>query len=580
MVLTPRQPISQGRPYRYHLNGLTSLDPSSDDLSDSLSDHSLLVPSLGLRPSHHLCSLVSSIPRSSAAIFDRPSHDSSSASPSRKRSISLVASILLSSPITGALSSTRLDLLPSPTRIRIPESAADLEGCSNDCFEPYVPREDILGVDVEDESSKPSRYRGTDLEMDDDVVRSDGINIDPEIQAKIDECITYADALRDKGIDARVVVEEEGAVEVTYETLGDLGHMFVATGQQSTDMLERIRELERVNMRLIDMMDVASQRVTQSQRRGCMKWNGRNRNGENRNGENRNKENGYGGNRNGENGNGNGNEGGYGYNFGGFMPARECTYQDSLKGQPLRFNGTEGVVGLTRWFKKMETVFHISNYLEKYQVKTYKADDRSVLSKKRGSEDGYRVLELGYEIRIANNLMDKKLKIYARSAKNKGRLENNPRDNHRQQLIFKRQKVRGQNMARAYMAGNNKKTSHTTKDCKVTVTLNTQRAPVRNHPGIVCYECGRPGHFKKDCPKLRNQMRGNQTGNKNRNKTGNQSGGNEATTTAYAIGGGGANPDSNVVKGPFLLNNYYASMLFNSGADRSFVLIGLYSMDL
>ncbi|GJY61832.1 putative reverse transcriptase domain-containing protein [Tanacetum coccineum] len=46
---------------------------------------------------------------------------------------------------------------------------------------------------------------------------------------------------------------------------------------------------------------------------------------------------------------------------------------------------------------------------------------------------------------------------------------------------------------------------------------------------------------------------------------------NEATTKAYAIGGGGANSDSNVVTGTFLLNNCYASMLFDSGADRSFV---------
>ncbi|GKC77826.1 hypothetical protein Tco_1128600 [Tanacetum coccineum] len=62
-------------------------------------------------------------------------------------------------------------------------------------------------------------------------------------------------------------------------------------------------------------------------------------------------------------------DGGTGYNFGGFMPTRECTYQDFLKCQPLSFNVTEGVVGLTRWFKKMETVFHISNCPEKYQVK-------------------------------------------------------------------------------------------------------------------------------------------------------------------------------------------------------------------
>nr|GFC25369.1 hypothetical protein [Tanacetum cinerariifolium] len=52
----------------------------------------------------------------------------------------------------------------------------------------------------------------------------------------------------------------------------------------------------------------------------------------------------------------------------------------------------------------------------------------------------------------------------------------------------------------------------------------------------------------KDCPKLRNQNRGNQT----RNKTGNKTGGNEVTAKAYAIGGEGTNPDSNVVTGHFL----------------------------
>ncbi|GJW42296.1 putative reverse transcriptase domain-containing protein [Tanacetum coccineum] len=77
--------------------------------------------------------------------------------------------------------------------------------------------------------------------------------------------------------------------------------------------------------------------------------------------------NGNGGNGNGGNGNRNGN---HGMNFGGFMPvARECTFQDFLKCKPHNFSGTEGVVGLTRWFEKMETVFNISNCPLKYQVK-------------------------------------------------------------------------------------------------------------------------------------------------------------------------------------------------------------------
>nr|GFA34042.1 putative reverse transcriptase domain-containing protein [Tanacetum cinerariifolium] len=105
-------------------------------------------------------------------------------------------------------------------------------------------------------------------------------------------------------------------------------------------------------------------------------------------------------------------------------------------------------------------------------------------------------------IRIANNLMDQNLKGYARSAKNKRRLENNQRDNHGQQSVFKRQN---------------------TRDCRSTAAApNTQRATVGNQSGIVCYECQRLGHFRKKCPKLGNQNRGNQIGNKTRS--------NEATT--------------------------------------------------
>ncbi|GJY11838.1 reverse transcriptase domain-containing protein [Tanacetum coccineum] len=48
---------------------------------------------------------------------------------------------------------------------------------------------------------------------------------------------------------------------------------------------------------------------------------------------------------------------------------RECMYKDFLNCKPLTFKGTEGVVVLSQWFKKMELVFYISNCAVENQVK-------------------------------------------------------------------------------------------------------------------------------------------------------------------------------------------------------------------
>ncbi|GKF44803.1 hypothetical protein Tco_0131355, partial [Tanacetum coccineum] len=248
---------------------------------------------------------------------------------SRKRRRSYMRFVPALPPVFGALSLVRADLIPSPKRIRSLETAMDLKGCSEDSFEPYVPREVGLGVDVEDESSEPSRSRGANLDMDVDVVWSDGIEIDLEIQAEIDEYFAYADTLRDRGIDATILVEavdreesetgargpvevrvervthlvmledtpepaQEGAVEVTYKTLEDLvqrfhdhtevipvhriqviegvqkeqGQRIVGVESAVTALTERIAELERDNRRLRDTTSVESQRVDRLQR--CM----------------------------------------------------------------------------------------------------------------------------------------------------------------------------------------------------------------------------------------------------------------------------------------------------------------------
>ncbi|GJV76530.1 putative reverse transcriptase domain-containing protein [Tanacetum coccineum] len=135
-------------------------------------------------------------------------------------------------------------------------------------------------------------------------------------------------------------------------------------------------------------------------------------------------------------------------------------------------------------------------------------------------------------------------------------------DNRGQQTPFKRPNVGGPCTVRC---GKCNKVGHLTQDCKVTnSTTSTQRGQVVNQRVLTCFECGRQGHFRSDCPKLKDQNRGNKTGNKN--------GVGEARGKANVLGGGEANLDSNVVKGTFLLNNHYASMLFDSGVDRSFML--------
>nr|GEW20821.1 hypothetical protein [Tanacetum cinerariifolium] len=528
--------------------------------------------------------------RHSSSDHSSPDLPSTSTGPSRKRRRSLMTSVPALPLVSRALSPVRADLIPSPKRVRDIGYLADVE---------VNPRETRV-------------ERVTHPAMPEDI---------PE-------------------------PAQEGAAEVT---------KMPNTRSRSSMTHEEVKELvARRVAKEMEAREVARNLETlnenEEEQEGENGGNGNGINGGNENG--RNRGNGNGGNE--ENGN-------HGINYGGFMPmARECTFQDFLKCKPHTFLGTEGVVGLTRWLEKMETVFNISNCPSKYQVKyaTCTLQNNALTwwnSHKRtvGVDAAYAMKWAGLiklmtevycprnkelillctgmvpdeedrverfieglpdniqrnviaanparlqdAIRIANQLMDKKLQGYAaRSAENKRRMESNLRDNYGQQLSFKRQNTTGKNVARAYMAGKNerkghvgsfpycnkyklhhkglctircgncKKIGHQTRDCRVTVNPNAQGAVVGNQQSIFCYECGRPRHFRKDCPKLRNQNRGNQT----RNKIGNKTRGNEVTAKAYAIGGGGTNPDFNVVMGTFLLNNCYASMLFDSGADRIFV---------
>ncbi|GKF13368.1 putative reverse transcriptase domain-containing protein, partial [Tanacetum coccineum] len=94
-----------------------------------------------------------------------------------------------------------------------------------------------------------------------------------------------------------------------------------------------------------------------------------------------------------------------------------------------------------------------------------------------------------------------------------------------------------------------------------TNVANTQKGNGVAPKGNGCFECGAPGHFKRDYPKLKNKDGGN----------GNAQGWVYAVRNAEKRGNASGNPNSNVITGTFLLNNHYASILFDTGADRSFI---------
>nr|GFA64340.1 putative reverse transcriptase domain-containing protein [Tanacetum cinerariifolium]GFA64343.1 putative reverse transcriptase domain-containing protein [Tanacetum cinerariifolium] len=152
-------------------------------------------------------------------------------------------------------------------------------------------------------------------------------------------------------------------------------------------------------------------------------------------------------------------------------------------------------------------------------------------------------------IEIATELMDKKIRTFAeRETANKRKFENTSRNTQNQQQQHSNKR---QNTGRVYTAASGEKKQYVGSRplcAKCNYHHDGPCAPK-------CRNCNKIGHLARDC---RNTA--------NTNNANNQKG-----TGVYAVGRAGTDPDANVITGTFLLNNQYASILFDTDADRSFV---------
>ncbi|GKB27682.1 putative reverse transcriptase domain-containing protein [Tanacetum coccineum] len=122
------------------------------------------------------------------------------------------------------------------------------------------------------------------------------------------------------------------------------------------------------------------------------------------------------------------------------------------------------------------------------------------------------------------------------------------------------------------------------------VSRNMNPVNARNPTIRACYECGSTDHVRKACPRLNRAQepegnRPNQVAANNRGQgCGNQ--GNQARGRAFMLRAQEARQDLKIVTGLFTLNNHFATTLFDSVADYSFVsttfipLLGLEPSDL
>ncbi|GJT89812.1 putative reverse transcriptase domain-containing protein [Tanacetum coccineum] len=307
--------------------------------------------------------------------------------------------------------------------------------------------------------------------------------------------------------------------------------------------------------------------------------------------------------------------------------AQSCSIKTFRASGANEFFGTEGVVGLLTWFKSNESVLHITKcpaesqtaaiaqpwkdfkklLMEEYclDVEIQKLESDFWNHKMVGSDiDGYtaRFHELA---RLVPHMVTPKsqrvnryirglapeIKAHVTSSKpakiqgsNRGKDDRNKRQRTGRNFALT---ALEQGQGQRQYAGQHPKCAkcnfHHSGNCPVCGRCNqvghftpycTSRAN-NERPRPTFFECGDPNHFRRNCPRMNQATTSGENlsnsvlaieGNTNQGNNRNQ-----ARGKAFVLGVVEAPQDPNVVMGTFSLKDHFAIVLFDSGADYSFI---------
>ncbi|GJS89784.1 putative reverse transcriptase domain-containing protein [Tanacetum coccineum] len=315
-----------------------------------------------------------------------------------------------------------------------------------------------------------------------------------------------------------------------------------------------------------------------------------------------------------------------------------CSYKEFLACNPKEYDGKGGAVVLTRWIEKIKSVHDMSGCSFDQKVKytagsfagkalTWWNSQIRILSREVAismSWNDFKFYELASNrakylqkaVQISGALIDEAIrngsikKVEKRGNIGEPSKDRNGRDDNKRTRIVNAFATTVNPVGRENMGTwpkcttcnsyhvpgrpcrtcfNCNRPGHLAKDCR-SVPRNVNPVNARNPTVKACYECGSTDHVKPAYPRL-NRARGPKENRPNQvvaNNDGQGHGnqGNQARGRAFLFGSEKAHQDPNIMTGTFTFNDHFATTLFDSGADYSFVsttfvlLLGLEPSDL